>query len=163
MPNPPGANPSVAERAPCRSSQSCVTRGQQPIGNPYRFLSHFFCTPGKPLCDPNSHSWGRLFQSVPRRGGRSKGGRKQMRANANKRRQMLTNASKRRGENASKREQTWTNANKRLHPPLLRFFTPPFAIPLFSYRGVSTRGLGTSQYPTNTYTFLSFFFFNLQM
>ena len=24
----------------------------------------------------------------------------------------------------------WTNANKRLHPPLLGFFTPPFAIPL---------------------------------
>ena len=35
MPNPPGANPLVAERAPCRSSQSRVTGGQQPIGNPY--------------------------------------------------------------------------------------------------------------------------------
>ena len=23
-----------------------MTTGQQPIGNPYRFLSHFFCTPG---------------------------------------------------------------------------------------------------------------------
>ena len=54
------------------------------------------------------------------RGGRNKWGRKQMRANANKRRQMLTNASKRRGENASKRKQTWTNASKRLHPPLFR-------------------------------------------
>ena len=53
-----------------------------------------------------------------------------MQANANKRRQTLTNASKRRGENASKREQTWTNSNKRPHRPLLRFFTPPFAIPL---------------------------------
>ena len=49
MPNPPGANPLVAERAPWRSSQSCVTGGQQPIiGNPYRFLCHFFCTPGNP-------------------------------------------------------------------------------------------------------------------
>ena len=63
---------------------------------------------------------------MSRRGGRNKGGRKQMRANPNKRRQTQTNASKRRGENASKREQTWTNASKRLHPPFLRFFTPPF-------------------------------------
>ena len=39
VPNPPGANPLVAERAPWRSSQFCVTGGQQPIGNPYRFLS----------------------------------------------------------------------------------------------------------------------------
>ena len=49
---PPGANPLVAERAPWRSSQSCVTGGQQPIGNPYRFLSHFFCTPGNPCATP---------------------------------------------------------------------------------------------------------------
>ena len=34
VPNPPGANPLVAERAPWRSSQSCVTGGQQPSGNP---------------------------------------------------------------------------------------------------------------------------------
>ena len=34
VPNPPGANPLVAERAPWRSSQSCLTQGQQPIGNP---------------------------------------------------------------------------------------------------------------------------------
>ena len=60
------------------------------------------------------------FSSVSRRGGRNKGGRTQMRANANKRRQTLTNASKRRGENASKHEQMWTNANKRLHPPLFQ-------------------------------------------
>ena len=51
--------------------------------------------------------------SVPRRGGRNKGGHKQMRANANKRRQTLTNASKRRGD-----------------PLHCSFFTPPFAIPL---------------------------------
>ena len=45
-----GANPLVAERAPWRSSQSCVWQGgQQPMtGNPYRFLCHFFCTAGKP-------------------------------------------------------------------------------------------------------------------
>ena len=61
VPNPPGANPLVAERAPCRSSQSRVTGGQQPIGNPYRFLSFLLHT-WQPLCDPNSHSWGRLFQ-----------------------------------------------------------------------------------------------------
>ena len=51
VPNPPGANPLVAERAPWRSSQSCVTRGQQPIGNPYRFLSFLLHT-WQPLCDP---------------------------------------------------------------------------------------------------------------
>ena len=58
---PPGANPLVAERAPWRSSQSCVTGGQQPIRNLYRFLSFLLHT-WQPLCDPNSHSWGRLFQ-----------------------------------------------------------------------------------------------------
>ena len=59
---PPGANPLVvAERTPRRSSQSCVTGGQQPIGNPYRFLSFLLHT-WQPVCDPNSHSWGRLFQ-----------------------------------------------------------------------------------------------------
>ena len=60
VPNPPGANPLVAERAPWRSLQSCVTGGQQPIGNPYRFLSFLLHT-WQPLCDPNSHSRGRLF------------------------------------------------------------------------------------------------------
>ena len=39
VPNPPGASPLVAERAPWRSSQSGVAGGQQPIGNPYRVLS----------------------------------------------------------------------------------------------------------------------------
>ena len=53
VPNPPGANPLVAERAPWRSSQSCVTGGQQPIGNPYRFLSFLLHT-WQPLCDLNS-------------------------------------------------------------------------------------------------------------
>ena len=48
VPNPPGANPLVAERAPWRSWESCVTGGQQPIGNPYRFNCHFFSTPGNP-------------------------------------------------------------------------------------------------------------------
>ena len=56
VPNPPGANPLVAERAPWRSSQSCVTEVQQPIGNPYRFLSFLLHT-WQPMCDPNSHSW----------------------------------------------------------------------------------------------------------
>ena len=44
-------------------------------------------------------------------------------ANANKRRQTLTNASKRRGQNASKSKQTRANADKhkqRLTPPLFR-------------------------------------------
>ena len=79
---------------------------------------------------------------MSRRGGRNKGGVsrcEQTQTNANKRRQTSTNASKRRGENASKRKQTQanaskrgqtqTNANKRLHPPLLRFFTPPLQSP----------------------------------
>ena len=53
VPNPPGANALVAGRAPLvqwRSSQSCVTGGQQPIGNPYRFI--FFSTPGNPCATP---------------------------------------------------------------------------------------------------------------
>ena len=71
--------------------------------------------------------------SVTQRGGATKGGRKQMRANANKCRQTSTNASKRRGENASKRKQTQANANKRkqtLTPPFIVVFYTPFAIPL---------------------------------
>ena len=52
MPRPPGANPLVAGRAPWWSSQSRVTGGQQPIGNPYRFLSFLLHT-WQPLCDPN--------------------------------------------------------------------------------------------------------------
>ena len=44
VPNPPSANPLVAERAPWRSSQSRVRGGQQPIGNPYRFLSFLLHT-----------------------------------------------------------------------------------------------------------------------
>ena len=48
----PGANHLIAERAPWRFSQSCATGGQQPIGNPYRFVSHFFCTPGNPFATP---------------------------------------------------------------------------------------------------------------
>ena len=44
VPNPPGANPLVAERVPWRSSQSGVAGGQQPIGNPYRFLSFLLHT-----------------------------------------------------------------------------------------------------------------------
>ena len=84
VPNPPGANPLVAERATWRSSQSCVTGGQQPVGNPCLEVFAVLCdrgsaacwkslqipviasahlgTPVRPLCDPNSHSWGRLCQ-----------------------------------------------------------------------------------------------------
>ena len=61
VPHPPRANPLVAERAPWRSLQSCVTGRRQPIGNSYRFLLFLLHT-WQPLCDPNSHSWGRLFQ-----------------------------------------------------------------------------------------------------
>ena len=64
-------------------------------------------------------------------GGATKGGGskcEQTQANADKRGQTQANAEAKTQANASKREQTWTNANKRLHPPLLRFFTPPFAI-----------------------------------
>ena len=66
-------------------------------------------------------------------GGTTKGGVskcEQTQANADKRGQTQANAEAQTQANASKREQTRTNANKRLHPPLLRFFTPPFAIPL---------------------------------
>ena len=57
VPNLPGANPLVAERASWRSSQSCVTGGQQPIGTPYRFLCHFLCTPGNPCATPIVTRW----------------------------------------------------------------------------------------------------------
>ena len=69
MPNPPGANPLVAERAPWRPSQFRVTGGQLPIGTPYRFLSFLLHT-WQPLCDPNSHSWEGSFsyQGVSTRG-----------------------------------------------------------------------------------------------
>ena len=73
------------------------------------------------------------FMSVSRRGGRNKGGRKQMRANANKRRQTLTNARKRGGENASKRKQTQANVDKRkqtLTPPFIAVFYTPLCDPL---------------------------------
>ena len=66
-------------------------------------------------------------------GGATKGGVskcEQTQAKADKRGQAQANAEAKTQANASKREQTRTNANKRLHPPLLRFFTPPFAIPL---------------------------------
>ena len=56
-----------------------------------------------------------------------------MRANANKRRQTLTNASKRRGENASKRKQTRANVDKRkqtLTPPFIAVFYTPLCNPL---------------------------------
>ena len=43
-PNTPGANSLVAERAPCKSSQSCVTEGQQTVGNPSRFRSFLLHT-----------------------------------------------------------------------------------------------------------------------
>ena len=69
VPNPPGANPLVAERASLRSSQSCVTGGPQPTGNPYRFLS-FFCIPGNPCATPRvTHGEGSFsYQGVSTRG-----------------------------------------------------------------------------------------------
>ena len=73
--------------------------------------------------------------SVSRRRGCNKGGRKQMRANANKHRQTLTNASKRRGENARKRKQTRANVDKRkqtLTPPFIAVFYTPLCNPLNS-------------------------------
>ena len=60
------------------------------------------------------------FSSVSRRGGRNKGGRKQMR-------------SKRRGANASKRKQTRANVDKRkqtLTPPFIAVFYTPLCNPL---------------------------------
>ena len=63
MPIAPGANPLITERAPWRSSQSCATGGQQPIGNPYGFLSFLLHT-WQPLCDPNSHSWGKALSAT---------------------------------------------------------------------------------------------------
>ena len=71
------------------------------------------------------------FNAVLSEGG-DKGGRKRMRANANKSRQTLTKTSKcsrlRRGENASTHKQMNTNANKRLHPRLMGFLTPSCVI-----------------------------------
>ena len=47
VPNPLGANPLVAERAPWRSSQSCVTGVSSLLEMPTDSC-HFFCTPGNP-------------------------------------------------------------------------------------------------------------------
>ena len=52
VPNPPGANPLVAEKASWRSSQSRVTGGQQPIVEIPTDSCHFFCTPGNPSATP---------------------------------------------------------------------------------------------------------------
>ena len=55
-----------------------------------------------------------------------------MRANANKRRQTLTNASKRKQTQRRKRKQTRANVDKRkqtLTPPLLRVFYTPLCNP----------------------------------
>ena len=92
------------------------------------------------ICDSNRESQitsdlkgSALRFSVSRRGGRNKWGRKQMRANANKRRQTQTNASKRRGENASKRKRTRANVDKRkqtLTPPFIAVFYTPLCNPL---------------------------------
>ena len=70
MPSLPGANPLVAERASWRSSQSRVSGDQQPIGNPYRFLS--FCahlaTPcATPIVTRGEGSFS--YQGVSTRGG----------------------------------------------------------------------------------------------
>ena len=80
-----------------------------------------------PFATKKYHSPRKHYSVSRRGGGGNKGGRKQMRANANKRRQTLTNASKRRGENASKRKQTRANVDKRrqtLTPPFIPLFTP---------------------------------------
>ena len=77
---------------------------------------------GRTECPPasgvvNIHLPARKY-SVLRRGGRERRGRKQMRANANKRRQMQRRKRKQRQANASKRRQTQTNA----YTPLLWFY-----------------------------------------
>ena len=91
----------------------------------------------------NRHFLANLFARIDSRksnlfqchaeGGRNKGGRKQMRANANKRGQTRTNANKRGGENASKRKQTRANVDKRkqtLTPPFIAVFYTPLCNPL---------------------------------
>ena len=47
-----------------------MTGGQQPIGNPYRFLSHFFCIPGNLCATPIvTHGEGSFsYQGVSTRG-----------------------------------------------------------------------------------------------
>ena len=52
-----------------------------------------------------------------------------MRANANKRRQTLTNTSRHRGKNANKGKQPWANGDKRKQmptPPIAVSYTPPY-------------------------------------
>ena len=51
VPNLPGANPLVAERAPWRSSQSYVTGVSSLLEIPTDSC-HFFCTPGNPCATP---------------------------------------------------------------------------------------------------------------
>ena len=61
VPNPPGANPLVAERAPREVFAVLCDRGSAAYWKSLqRFLSFLLHT-RQPLCDPNSHSWGRLF------------------------------------------------------------------------------------------------------
>ena len=134
--------PTLSAPTPCKTSSfftGCIVQGIPGI----RANSDDF-----PWKNPQTSIIIRVFQpfvwwifSVSRRGGRNKGGLKQMRANASKRRQTRTNASKRRGkmcENSSKRKQTQANASKRgqtqtnaYNPLYCGVFTPPFAIPLF--------------------------------
>ena len=76
--------------------------------------------------------------SVTQRGGGNKEGREQMRANANKRRQTLTNASKRRGKNASKQRANVDKGKQTLTPPFIVFGLHPLyndnTIPLIQKR-----------------------------
>ena len=109
--------------------------GVQKFSGERRSLVRF--PPPIPLCTPPYHGprFSRTRFKVPKlqchaEGGATKGG-------VSKCEQTQTNADKRKKTqrpktqpNANKHEQTWTNANKRLQPPLLQFFTPPFAISL---------------------------------
>ena len=94
-----------------------------------QFLTRFRLESGENLVEiPWNHVLSQIQVSVTQRGAQQRG-RKQMRANADKRGQTQANAEAKTQANASKREQTWTDANKRLHPPLLQFLHPPLQSP----------------------------------
>ena len=99
----------------------------------FSFVKEWLCSLNDIHCAETCLLSRHVFQCHAERGGRNRGGRKQMRANANKRGQTLTNANKRRGENASKRKQTRANADKRkqtLTPPFIVVSYTPLCNPL---------------------------------
>ena len=120
----------------CWGSDIFFSLTEPPLPDPTQHPKTRQKSPDTDRNGPETDRNGRIghFYQCHAEGGATKGGVskcEQTRINAEKRWQTQANAEAKTQANASKSEQTWTNENKRLHPPLLRFFTPPFAILLF--------------------------------